>query len=124
MKTALAIFLFIHGFAHIVGFLVYWRILKNKDVKYKTTIFPGDVNIGGVGIRLVGLLYLATAIAFGYLGYELLTGFVFFWDYIWRLTIISLVLSIICWPDTMFGVIANAILILFLISNDYFYWIV
>ncbi len=38
MNIALAVFLFIHGFAHIVGFLVYWKLMKDKEVTYKTTI--------------------------------------------------------------------------------------
>lgn len=124
MNIVLAIFLFIHGFAHIVGFLVYWKIMKNKDVEYKTTIFPGEFNIGGAGIRVVGLFYLVTALAFGYLGFELLAGINIFWEYIWRVTIVSLVLCIIGWPDTKFGVVANVILILFLLVNDHFHWIV
>lgn len=123
MKTTLAIFLFIHGFAHIVAFLVHWKIVKDRNVDFKTTIFPGDVNIGGVGIRLVGVIYLGVALAFGYLGYELLTEFHFFWQNIWRAVILSLVLCIIGWPDTKFGIIANVILILFLLVNDIYNFI-
>jgi hypothetical protein len=123
MNTAVAIFLFIHGFAHVVGFLVYWRILKDKDVEYKTTIFPGDINVGDVGIRFIGLIYLLIAIALGYLGYDLLTDAIVFQEYIWPITVMSTVLTVFGWPDTKFGLLANGILIAFLWLNSQFGWL-
>jgi hypothetical protein len=124
MKIALAVFLFIHGLAHIVGFLVYWKIMKDKDVEYKTTIFPGNMNVGDGGIRFVGFVYLLVAIAFGFLGYNLLSNGVYFWEYIWTVTIVSTVLTITGWPDTKIGVLANVILIFFLALNEYMAWLV
>lgn len=123
MKIVFAIFLFIHGFAHIITFLVHWKLLKNSNVQYKTTIFPGSFNIGTGGMRIAGLIFLLTGLLFGYLGFELLAGMHLFWSYIWRAAIISLVLCIISWPETKFGVIANGILIAFLMFNDIYHWI-
>jgi hypothetical protein len=124
MKIALAIYLFIHGFAHIVGFLVYWKLMKDKEVEYKTTIFPGNIDIGTVGIRFLGLIYLLTAIAFGYLGYDLLTDFAAFQEYIMTVTIVSLVITITGWPDTKFGILANVLLLGFVLLNEQFGWMV
>jgi hypothetical protein len=123
MNIAVAIFMFIHGFAHIVGFLVYFKILKDKDIEYKTTIFPGNINIGEVGIRFLGLVYLLIAFALGYLGYDLLTDAIVFPEYIWPITIVSTLVTLTGWPDTKFGVIANAVLIIFLILNSQFNWL-
>lgn len=123
MNIAVAVFLFVHGFAHIVGFLVYWKIMKDKDVEYKTTIFPGDFNVGEVGIRFIGLVYLLVAIAFGYLGYDLLTDAIVFQEYIWPITIVSVVLTVTGWPDTRIGLLANAVLVIFLLLNSQFGWL-
>ena len=123
MKIAVALFLFIHGFAHIVGFVVYWRIMKVKDVEYKTTIFPGSMNVGDGGIKFIGFVYLISALAFGFMGYDLLTNGVYFWEYIWTVTMVSTVLCITGWPDTKLGILTNVILIVFLAANEYFTWL-
>ncbi|RLD49074.1 MAG: hypothetical protein DRI88_01425 [Bacteroidetes bacterium] len=123
MNIALAVFLFIHGFAHIVGFLVYWKLMKDKEVTYKTTIYPGNINIGDSGVRLLGIVYLAVALSFGLLGYDLISQPFVLSKYIWAVVVVSLVLCITGWPDTKFGVVANLILIVFLILNTYVHWI-
>ncbi|HDO28230.1 MAG TPA: hypothetical protein ENH02_08955 [Bacteroidetes bacterium] len=124
MKTALAIFLFIHGFAHLVGFLVYWRLLKDKSIQHKTTLYPGNLEMGEDGIRLVGFFYLLTAFAFGYIGYDLLTGVVIWSIYIWYITGVSIILCITGLPDTRYGLVANGLLIIFLLLNNNYYWII
>jgi|GEM_PF-866357 len=123
MKTILAIYLFIHGFAHLVGFLVYWRFLKEKNVKYKTTLFPGNMEIGEDGIRLIGFFYLLTAFGFGYVGYELLTDGLLWSQFIWYAIVVSIILCITGLPDTRYGILANVILIIFLALNFSYYWI-
>ncbi len=123
MHIALAVFLFIHGLAHIVGFLVYWKIMKDKEVVYKTTIYPDNINIGDSGVRLLGVIYLAVALSFGIIGYDLIAQPFLWGKYIWAVIVVSLVLCITGWPDTKFGMVANLILIVFLIFNTYIHWI-
>jgi hypothetical protein len=38
MQIVLAVFLFAHGFVHLVGFVVPWRIANLKEMPYKTTV--------------------------------------------------------------------------------------
>jgi hypothetical protein len=63
------------------------------------------------------------AIAFGYLGYDLLTDAIVFEEYIWPITLVSTVLTITGWPDTRIGLFANAALIIFLLLNSQFNWL-
>ena len=63
MRLALAMLMAIHGIAHTAGFAESWR-LAPATVAYKTTVFGGRVDLGDTGIRAVGVLWLAVAIAF------------------------------------------------------------
>ncbi len=124
MNTGLAIFLFIHGLAHIVGFMVYFRIITSKDMQYSTSIFPGNMNVGDAGMRFIGFVYLMTAFALGFMGYDLLSGNgTYFREYIWTVTMVSTAVTLTGWPDTKYGVLANVLLILFLALEEQFHWL-
>jgi len=91
--------------------------------RYRRVFLRKDPTIEKIGFRIIAILYFLTALAFFYFGVELLTGINFLWDNIWRVTIISLIFCIVGWPKAKLGVVANAILLLFLIINSYYYWV-
>ena len=100
----LASFLFvIHGFAHLVGFVVPWRIMDLTDSPYKTTVLGDKIDLGDKGIRILGLLWLFTAIAFFIMG----TGVLLERDWWVNATIVvsgfSFLLCILGWPQTRIG---------------------
>ena len=64
MNKLLAAFFVLHGIAHGVGFVVPWRLMEVEETAYSTTLLAGRWDVGDVGIRLVGLLWLATGLAF------------------------------------------------------------
>jgi hypothetical protein len=64
MRIALAILMAIHGIAHTAGFAESWRLAPASGVPYRTTVFGGRLDLGDAGIRTVGVLWLAVAIAF------------------------------------------------------------
>ncbi len=114
MHIAVGIYMFVHGFAHIVGFLVSWKLVNDKDTPYKTTILGGKLDLGDTGIRIMGILWLLTGIAFFLVTYGVIvqTGW-------WKtstlfITCFSLFISLIALPDTKYGVMANILLLLFL----------
>lgn len=59
MRMALALFLLVHGTAHLPGFTLAWRLTSNPDMPYTTTLLGGLVDVGEAGIRVVGVLWLA-----------------------------------------------------------------
>jgi hypothetical protein len=120
MKIALAIFLFINSFVHFTGFIVFWNNERHDiNQRYRRVFLRKDPAAEKIGFRIIAIFFFLTALAFFYFGIELLTGLNLFWDNIWRVTIISLIFCIIGWPKSKFGVIANVILILFLIISTY-----
>ena len=62
--VAFAIPLFVHGFAHLVGFVVSWRIATLKEIPHRTALLAGSIDIGELGIRVVGLLWLLEGLSF------------------------------------------------------------
>ena len=71
MRVALAGLMVVHGFAHLVGFVVPWRILSTPEMPYATPVLAGRVDVGEVGIRMVGLIWLLLTV--GFLGAALVT---------------------------------------------------
>lgn len=59
MHILLALILFGHGFAHLPGFITYWKLAEIKEMPYKTTILAGNINVGDLGIRVFGFLVSA-----------------------------------------------------------------
>ena len=64
MRFVLAFFLLAHGVAHLVGFVSSWKLATLAELPYKTTVFSGRIDVGDAGIRVLGVLWLLTALAF------------------------------------------------------------
>jgi hypothetical protein len=117
MRTLLGLFLGLHGIVHLLGFALPWKIATIADAPYKTTLLAGRLDVGDVGMRIVGALWLATAIAFVAAGIGVLT--VQPW---WRAVAIvvagvSFGLCVLAWPDAPIGVVLNLVLLALLLSG-------
>ena len=123
MKIVLAIYLSIHGFAHIVGFLVSWKIMKSDDQPYSTKLLSRKIDVGDMGIRIMGILWLLTALGFFLSAYGVFSLAEWWNMSAWLFAIFSLLICLISLPNTKFGVLANVLLIVFLIINKWYEWI-
>jgi hypothetical protein len=109
MRGLFAVFLLLHGAAHLVGFAGSWRL--SSEIPYHTTLLGGRLDAGDAGIRLLGVLWLLTALAFA-----AAAGAVLFESTLWRgLTLAvagaSLMLSALHWPEARVGVALNVAII-------------
>jgi hypothetical protein len=59
---ALGFIMMLHGMAHGVGFAGAWQL--NRDIPYKTTLLGGRLDLGPVGIRIVGIIWLIVGLSF------------------------------------------------------------
>ena len=107
MNIILPIILLVHGFAHLVGFMVSWKIGNLKDPPYRTTLFNGKINIGDRGIRIFGVVWLvvgvlffidATMVVFQLNGWKL---------FLIVISILSLLICVLGLPDSKIGIIVN-----------------
>jgi len=123
MRIAIAIVMILHGIAHLPGFIVPWRLATLHDMPYKTTLLSGRFDAGGAGIRIIGLLWLAAALAFAVTGTAMIAGRPW-----WPLagicvSSISLVLSLLSLPEARVGVIINVVIIAGMIVSSIAGWI-
>jgi hypothetical protein len=106
MKTAFALLLIVHGIAHLVGFVVPWRLFPSPDLAVRTTVFGGALDVGEAGAKVLGIVWLGLAASFIASGAGLMSGW---WNSLWtvRLAALSLVFCIVGWPDTRIGLVVN-----------------
>ena len=122
MRIVIALLLVFHGVAHLVGFVVPWRLASLPDAPRGTTILAGAVDVGETGIRAVGLGWLALAVAFAVLAAGLLQGAT--WWYPATLVVItaSAVFCAIGWPEARIGLWVNAALLALVIVGARLGW--
>ncbi|HEY7493034.1 MAG TPA: ABC transporter permease [Candidatus Tectomicrobia bacterium] len=115
MRVVVGLVFLVHGFAHLVGFVVPWRLMKLQDAAYKTTLVGGRIDVGDVGIRIVGILWLVAGIAFAVAGIGSIT-LQAWWRHLALLAAaFSLVLSILGWPEARIGIVVNLAIVGFML---------
>ncbi|MCC6998181.1 MAG: hypothetical protein IT370_26435 [Deltaproteobacteria bacterium] len=114
MRIPIALLLFAHGIAHVVGFLAAFRLGK-APIPYKTTIFAGHVDVGDGGVRALGVLWLAAAVAFAAAAVAALARAPWWPSAALGLAIGSLGMCMVGWPDARIGLAVNAALIALMI---------
>ncbi len=111
MRILLGAVLFVHAIAHIVGFVVPWRLLTSADVPYRTTILAGSVDLGAAGIKALGIVWLAAAIAFMLVDVALFLRTSWWFPALVKMIAASIVLCVLGWPDARIGIAANALIL-------------
>jgi hypothetical protein len=119
----IAVGLILHGLIHLLGFVVPWRLAKLEEMAYSTTVLAGKLDVGDTGIRLVGLLWLAAAIGYVAAGVGLV-GLAPWWlGLTLAVTVFSLALCILGWPDAQFGFYIDLVILVYLLVGGRFGWL-
>ena len=111
MRIAVGIYMLVHGLCHFVGFVVPWKILTLKEEPYRTTLLAGALDVGSVGIRVVGILWLFACVAFMASGLGALTSSTWWRNAMVPLAVASSVLCVLGLPGAKIGILANAVLL-------------
>jgi len=110
VRLFLGLFCLVHGLAHLVGFFAAWRPSVIPELAHKTTILSGRMDLGEAGIRVMGLLWLLLALAFVGAGGMLWLKMAPAANLVLVLAAASFVLSVVAWPDSQVGVVANLLI--------------
>lgn len=122
MRTLLALILIGHGAAHVVGFAVPWRLVASAGVPYRTTVLGGALDVGPIGVRLVGVLWLLTAVAFVSVAVGLLQYAAWWYREALVLVGFSLMLCVLALPESRPGLVANAVVAGLVIVGNILGW--
>jgi hypothetical protein len=111
IRIVVAIVLIGHGLVHLLGFVVPWQLATLEEMPYKTTLLAGALDVGTTGIRVVGLLWLLAAIGFVVAGVAVFALRSWWGAVTLGVALFSLVLCILGWPDTRFGLLVNLVIL-------------
>lgn len=116
IRLAISALLGAHAVAHLVGFVVPWRLVSASDVPYRTTILGGLIDIGDAGARALGVVWLIVAVALGVVACGVLVRASWWPGLTVRLLGVSLTLCVIGWPDSRFGILANGLILMLIFA--------
>ncbi len=123
MQIIFAIVLLFHGLIHLLGFVVPWRLATLEEMPYKTTVLAGALDVGEAGIRAVGLLWLLAAVGFAVAAGALFTMRPWWAAVTLGITLFSLALCILGWPEARFGALINLAILAFLFIAGRMAWL-
>ena len=103
--------------AATVAFL---HLIHSPDATYRTTVMAGIVDLSETGIRVLGVFWLLTAIAFLALAGAALTQQPVWMPVALTVTLVSLSLSLVAWPESRLGVPVNVLIIVALLLGPRF----
>lgn len=111
MRILLAVVMVLHGMAHLPGFVTGWQLARLEGLPYHTTILVGRLDLGDAGIRLVRLLWLATAVAFCVAGAAALANASWWMPVAAGVALGSLLLSLLELPNARVGAVVNLVIL-------------
>jgi hypothetical protein len=114
LRSGLVLLLVAHAAAHLPGFLVFWELETFATVPFTTKVW-GGLDVGVVGTRIIGTLWLVTAV--GIVAAAVATHLRVSWMpmLLWPLIALSAVLCVLGWPATRVGLAANLVVVALLI---------
>jgi hypothetical protein len=123
MRFAFALILIVHGIAHLVGFVVPWQLARLEGNPYKTTLLGGRLDVGDVGIRFSGLLWLLAGLGFIVSGAALLLLAPWWVRFTTVVAACSLVLAVANWPDSRIGIPIDLLILAYLLIGASLGWL-
>lgn len=122
MHIVMAALFALHGVAHWVGFVVAWRLTDFEEMPYDTTLLAGRIDVGDVGMRVVGALWLLTGIAFLVVAAGAVGRRAGWPSLALAVAVVSTALSVLGWPDSRIGVYLNLAILALLAFGAAYDW--
>jgi hypothetical protein len=103
----MALMLFLHGLIHLMGVSVYWQLTEIEGLVYKTTLMNGHWDVGAVGTRVLGGLWLVSAIGFVAASIGLIANRLWLIPVLFPTTLLSLALTSLDWTTAFAGLVVD-----------------
>ena len=112
-----AILIGVHGLVHLLGPIVYLRLVEVDGFAFKTTVLNGRVDLGTYGIQAFGLLWPLPAVGFMAAGLGLWTGWESWVPLLMASTLVSLVLVGVDWQVAFAGAFVDLAILLAMVAR-------
>jgi hypothetical protein len=116
-----AVPLFLHGLAHLVGFLGAFRL--SAKAPYPSSVLAGTLPVGEGAARALGTLWLLGALAFVAAAVGVAARSPWWPTLTVAASSFSLLLCIVAWPEARIGVFANVAILMLLVGAKWGYWL-
>lgn len=123
LRIVLGTVLVLHGLIHLLGFAVYLRLATIEGLSYGTALLSGKLEVGEAGARIFGLLWLLAAVGFVVASVAVFALFPWWWTFTLWVTLLSLVVTALGWPDPWFGVVVNVVILAYLLVGERTGWL-
>jgi energy-coupling factor transporter transmembrane protein EcfT len=110
MRMLFALVLAFHGFIHLIGFVVPWRLAEIRGFGYSTRIAWGRFDVGDVGARAIGIGWLLGCLAFLVAAAGVWTGASWSLSMVAVAAAFSLVLCLAGSPEALAGLIIDLLI--------------
>lgn len=110
-RRAAAVLLALHGVTHLIGFVSPWRIAELDGFAYRTTILGGAQDIGDIGVRMIGLVWLGLTFGFLGAGYAVWRGRTWAVGPAGALALVSLIVCCAGLPETAAGIAIDVVIL-------------
>ena len=107
----IALGLAVHGLIHLMGFVAYWPLGVVADLPYKTALLGGRWEVGGAGMRLFSLLWLAVAAGIVLAAVGLAFGWAWWQPLLLISVLLSLVITALDWSVAFRGTIIDVVIL-------------
>jgi hypothetical protein len=107
IRLAGAALVALHGAIHLIGFVVPWRLATIDGFPYRVTALGGMTDLGDVGARVLGIVWLACAVGFIVAGVGIGRRAPWALPLTAVLAAVSLVVCVMGLPETAAGIVVN-----------------
>ncbi len=108
-----------HGLVHWLGFAVPWKLVSLPEMPYATTLLAGTLEVGALGVRGVGLLWLLAGLSFMAAGLGALAGKGWWVGLTLWTALLSLLLCVLGWPAARFGLLIDLAILTMLPTGNW-----
>lgn len=115
--------LILHGLIHLLGFVVYLRLAEVEALSYSTALLSGKLEVGEAGANVFGVIWLLAAVGFVVAGVAVFALLPWWWALTFWVALLSLVVTILDWPDSWFGVVVNMMILAYLLVGRRMDWL-
>ena len=122
-RVVLGTVLILHGLIHLLGFIVYWRLAEVEGLAYGTRLLSGSLEVEEAGAWIFGLLWLVAAVGLVIAGVSVLLLRPWWRTLTTGVTLLSLMVTALGWPDAWFGVLINLAILAYLLAGGRRGWL-